>query len=167
MSYYDIDFTKLVKLLLPVRLRQQKMIHWLQCLVQPVKDLYDRFTVNRNNNIYTLAHNSQVVKLQQVLNDVFDTTDRGIYVVDTFIADPLYVFLEAESHPLWLGWSWEAPAPGYTIPSWLYTDAEIAFVAYHFIIKVPTGVTVDMARLNALVDKYRLPSRNRYTVVYY
>lgn len=167
MSYYDVDFDKLIKMLLPVRLRQEKMTHWLRSLVKPVKELYDKFSQNRSSNIYVLTHNSQVAKLQQVLNDVFDPTARGIRVVDDFIADPLYVYLPAESHPLWLGLSTESSTPAFSVPAWMYTAGEIAYVGYHFIIKVPVSVVIDTERLNALVDKYRLPSRNLYTVVTY
>ena len=167
MSYYDIDFPALIKMLLPVRLRKPVMQHWLQALTRPVRELYTQFYQNRASDIYTLSHNSQVVYLQAVLNDVFDSTGRSIYISDDFAADPLYVYLPAEAHPLWLGLDGEPSSVAYQVPAWLYTRTETSYVSYHFIIHVPTAVTIDMVRLNALVDRYRLPSRNMYTVAYY
>jgi hypothetical protein len=167
MSYYHINFRELIRMLLPVRLRKTIMQRWLLALTRPVSDLYDRFIQNKQNNIYTLSHNSQVVYLQAVLNDVFDYADRRIYIADDFSADPLYVFLPAESHPLWLGVTGEPSSAAYQVPAWLYTRTETEYVGYNFVIMVPAAITIDMVRLRALVDKYRLPSRNQYTVSFY
>ena len=167
MSYFEVDFPELIRLLLPVRLRKPIMMHWLRCLVTPVRELYYKFTQNRNANIYTLTHNGQVVFLQAVLNDVFDSVNRGIQVVDDVIFDPLYVFLPSELHPLYLGRIGEPVTVAYPNPSWLYTRTEVNYSGYHFIVKVPVAVVWDSDRMNALIDKYRLPSRNRYSVVTY
>lgn len=167
MSYYDVDFPALIKMLLPVRLRKITTMNWLKCLITPVQELYDKFTQNRNANIYTLTHNGQVVYLQAVLNDVFDPISRGIYIVDDNIADALFVYLPSELHPLYLGRVGEVATVAYPIPSWLYTRAEVNYSGYHFIVKVPVVVVWDVSRMNALIDKYRLPSRNRYSIVTY
>jgi hypothetical protein len=129
--------------------------------------MYYKFTQNRSANIYTLTHNGQVVYLQAVLNDVFDPVNRGIQVVDDSIVDPLYVYLPSELHPLYLGRVGEVATIAYPIPSWLYTRSEVSYSGYHFIVRVPVAVVWDASRMNALIDKYRLPSRNRYNVVTY
>ncbi len=119
MSYYHINFRELVRMLLPVRLRKTVMQRWLLALTHPVSELYYKFIQNQQNNIYTLSHNSQVVYLQAVLNDIFDFADRRIYIADDFSADPLYVYLPAESHPLWLGVSGEPSSAAYQVPAWV------------------------------------------------
>jgi hypothetical protein len=167
MSFYDVDFAALVRILLPVRLRKTLTIRWLLCLIKPVQELYDKFCANRNNNIYTLTHNGQVVRLQVVLNDTFDPVSRRIYVVDDHIFDALYVYLPPETHQLWLGRISEVGATFYPNPQWLYTRTEVAFSGYQFLVMVPVAIAIDAARMNALIDKYRLPSRNLYAVVTY
>jgi hypothetical protein len=164
-SYFDIDYDELVRLLLPVRLRQVVMRAWLACLVQPVKELYVRFCSNRNANLYVLHHNSQVVYLQATLNDIFDPTLRRIYITDGSNADPLYVYLPAENLPLWLGLRSEAGTVTYPVPQWLYTPAEIATSVFAFIVWLPAGLTYDPDRMRALIDRYRLVSKPHYGIL--
>jgi hypothetical protein len=164
--FYDIDFDALIRSLLPVRLRKAVMEHWLRCLVQPVKDVYQWFIANRNANLYTLSHNSQVVYLQAALNDMFDPATRGIYISEVPGTLPVYVYLPAEHHPQWLAVAGETPVT-YSAPMWLYTSAETALSGYDFVVMVPMAVLWEPVRMRALIDKYRLPSRGSYTIVTY
>ena len=170
MSVFDVDYNVLVKQLLPVRLRQSKMIAWLKCLVAPVKWLYDLFKTFRNNNLYLLAHDSQVCYQEAALNDTFDPINRGIYISDGVYVDPVYVYLIPELKPVFIDLASEVgtsviPAPD---PVPLYLDMEIyaGLGAYTFIVNVPVAITFDMARLRALVDLYKLPGK-KYNVVTY
>jgi len=158
MGLYNVDFPALVVQLMPVRLRKAKHVRWLQCLVAPVITLYKSFTANRNNDLYVLAHNSQVVYLQAALNDTFDPVTRGIYITDGGFEDPLFVYLDAEHEPLPLYLNTESH------PDWLYMNAETALEGYAFIVKVPTAITYNEAHMRALIDKYRLPSKNYYAI---
>ena len=152
-------------MLLPVRLRKAVMLSWLQCLVKPVGDLYSNFSLNRNNNIYILSHNGQVAFLQAALNDTFDPSARRIYIIDGATADPLYLFLDAENHPLWLGLNSEAGVSPFPDPQWFFTNTETANNMYCFIIMVPNAIFIDLSRLRATVDRYRLPSKANYTIM--
>ena len=163
--FYEIDFQELVKMLVPVRLRKTIMLAWLQCLVRPVKELYDSFYANRRNNIYMLHHNSQLVYLQAVLNDTFDFVDRRIYIIDGAVADPLYTYLTAETQPLWLGLQSEAGITSYPYPQWLYTYTETAYSGYAFIVMVPYAVFFDPSRMAGLINRYRLPSKTSYHII--
>lgn len=171
MGIFDIDYSGLVVQLLPVRLRNNKMTSWLNCLVSPVAWLYNLFKANRKNNLYILAHDSQVCYLQAALNDVFDPVSRGIQVVDGPFEDPLYLYLNPELKPLWLGMVSEEGTTTYPDPQVLYTDAETTLLGICFIVKVPLAVAggagYDVLRLKALVDFYRLPGRKNYSVITY
>ncbi len=166
-TYYQMDFPDLVAHLVPVRLRKAITLSWLQCLVQPVLELYNKFTAFRDNNIYTLLHNSQVVFMEAALNDVFDNFDRGIYITDGSAVDPLFVYLNAENLPLWLGLNSEAGTTFYPDPQWLFKGSETTFHGYDFLVMVPATVTYNHDQMNALIDKYRLPSRSSYLVLTY
>ncbi len=171
MGIFDIDYGGLVVQLLPTRLRNNKITSWLRCLVSPVEWLFNLFTANRTNNLYVLAHDSQVCYLQAALNDVFDPVLRGILVVDGPFEDPLYLYLDPELKPLWLGLVSEEGTTPYPDPQVLYTDAETFSLGICFIVKVPVAVAAgagyDVRRLRALVDFYRLPGRNNYSVTTY
>ena len=165
MPLFDINYNNLVTQLLPVRLRNTKMVHWLQCLASPVVWLYSQFSGNRTANLYLLAHTSQVVFLQAVLNDTFDAISRGIYIVDGAYEDPLFIYLDPENISLWTGTITEEGSTTYNDPGWLYTTAETGLSGYSFIVKVPVTVSFDTSRMRALIDRYRLPGRNVYNIV--
>ncbi len=172
MSVYDIDYSSsgLPNLLTPVRLRKPVQLAWLQALVSPVAYLKGLFTTNRTNNLYVLSHSGQVCYLQAVLNDVFDPVARGIYITDGPYVDPDFIYLADEDKPLYLDLVSEIgssviPAPD---PVPLYTSLEIYTLGAQFIVMVPVAVTAatgyDIHRLKAIIDKYRLVSKNNYTV---
>lgn len=164
MTIFDIEFPELVRQLLPVRLRQGKMLRWLQCLIAPTLELYLNFTLNRNANIYVLKHSSQIAYMQAVLNDAYDPILRRIYINDGLYTDSLFVFLIDENEPLWLGMQSEIGSTLYQNPNWLFTRAETLEPSYCFVVNVPIGLVYDEVRLRALVDKYRLPSKNYYNI---
>lgn len=164
LRYFQVDFNRLLQLLMPVRLRKPIHIAWLCALLQPVRQLYLMFSFWRDTNLYTLKHNSQVVYLKAAINDMFDATERRIYILDGSLSDPLFVYLTAENTPLYLGLPGEA-ALYYSNPQWLYTRAEASFSDYDFIVVLPMGLVYDTVRLNALIDKYRLPSKPNYNII--
>lgn len=167
MGFFDINYDTLRVQLLPVRLRKSVMKAWLRCLVIPVKWLYNLFMTNRENNLYFLAHNSQIVYLEAALNDVFDPISRGIFIEDGPYEDPLFTYLIPEERPLWIGLSSEAGTVAYPVPMALFTDAETSLLGNAFIVNVPSGVTFDADRMKALINRYRLAGRSIYQIVTY
>jgi hypothetical protein len=171
MGFFDINYDALIPQLTPVKLRKPVMTAWLKVLVSPVKWLYDQFKTSRKGNLYTLAHNGQVCYLEAVLNDAFDPIVRGVYVTDGPFRDPLFLYLDAEVKPLWVGLTSEIGITPYPDPEILYTDGETYALGICFIIHVPISVAggpgYDVTRLRALTDKFRLPGRTNYTVVTY
>ncbi len=173
MSVFDIDFSSagLPKYVSPVRLRQSKMLAWLQALVSPVNYLYGLFVANRTSNLYDLSHNGQVCYLQAALNDVFDNTSRRIVITDGIYVDPDFIYEVIEDKPLYIDMVSEIgtsviPSPD---PVPLYTSTETYWLGVQFIVNVPHAVTAlpgyDVYRLHAIVDKYRLASKNNYSIV--
>lgn len=166
MALFDIDYNELIRIILPVRLRQAVQYAWLKALVAPVKYLYTLFTINRNNNLYLLSHNSQVCRMEGMLNDTFDPIDRGIYISDGTFYDPVYIYIVPEVKPVYIDLDSEigmgvivAPDP---VP--LYTAMETVGGYESFIVNVPVAVTFDTPRMKALIDLYRLPGRG-YKIV--
>lgn len=169
MGFFDINYDTLVPQLLPVRLRQPVTKSWLKALISPVKWLYNLFRANRKNDLYFLAHNGQVCFLEAALNDTFDPLIRGIYIDDGPFRDPLFLYLEPEAKPLWVGLVSEEGTTPYPDPEVLYTDSETYTLGVCFIIHVPAlvvaGPAYSVARLKALVDQFRLPGRTNYSIV--
>jgi hypothetical protein len=129
--------------------------------------MYLQFSERRNNNLYQVAHNGQVVFLTAALNDLFDPVGRGIYIEDGLYEDPLFVYTVPEVKEVWLGLSAETSSPSYPVPQVLYTDGETILLGNAFVVKVPAALPFDEQRMKALINKYRLTSKNVFQIVTY
>lgn len=166
MGYFDIDYNVKAWQNLPVRLRQTVQYAWLKVLLRPVMFLAGLFKANREANIYDLKHNGQVCFMEAVLNDTFDPALRRIFIDDPAYIDPLYLFPPMSLRPVYLGLASEAGTTIYPDPQWLYLRTELySGGGVQFIIHVPAGLAVDLPRMRALTDKYRLVSKNNYAIV--
>lgn len=167
MGFWVTDYNKKGWEQLPVWWRQTTFYAWIKVIVSPVIYLAGLFKTNRDKNIYELAHNGQVCHLEAVLNDVFDATDRGIYIDDPAYIDPIYLYQDVELKPVWLGVTGETIA-GVDSPVWAYlVSEEYTGGGVQFKVMVPVAVTYDAARMRALVNKYRLVSKKNFTIETY
>lgn len=158
MALFDVDFTKVVKNTLPVRLRGAAMQAWLVALLAPVIYAYNLFRANRANNLYRLAHNSQVCYMQAVLNDKFDNVLRRIIIVDAGYRDPIYIYQSIEDKDVGLYMGSENQ------PVYLYTAGEIGAGVYDFIVQVPATISFQTPQMRAVIDTYRLVSKSNYLI---
>lgn len=165
MGFYDIDTAKVIKQSVPVRLRKIIRLAWLGVLLYGVQRVYELFMLFRADRMYWVSHNSQVCYMEAALNDLFDNELRRIYIADGAHFDPVYVFMDTEEHPVWLATDGELPLSEYDAPVYLPTDIETYDMGYQFIVYYPVGLVFDMARMRALVNKYRLPSKWNYDIV--
>ena len=159
MSLFDIDYNILVKILLPQQLRNANMKAWLNTLVSPVVYIYNLFMSNRYDDLYVLNHSSQVTYIQAVLNDTFDNALRRIVIIDGPDLEPIYTYQAAEEKPVFLYLASEGLS---ILP--LYTNNETVTLGYDFIVQVPATIAYDNNYMHALIDKFRLASKNNYTI---
>ena len=167
MGFFDINYDSLRTQLLPVRLRKNKMKAWLRCLIAPIKWLHVKFLTLRSEDVYSLAHTGQVLYMEAVLNDTFDPVARGIMVVDGRYEDPVFTYTIPEVSPRWLGLVSETGTAGFATPVSLYTTAETLLLGDAFIVRVPSAVVFDEARMRALVNRYRIAGKGIYSIVVY
>ncbi len=154
MSVFEVEFDKHVLFNTPVRVRKPKKLAWLKALIAPVKYIYGLFMPNRLSNLYYLAHNSQVCYLEAALNDLFDVTERRIYIGIEHYDEPLFIYIDAELKPVFVD------VDGGGDVQYLFNDAECAASAgYDFRVVVPVGLEYDAARMVALVNRYKLPGK--------
>ena len=165
MGYFDIDYNASAWQNLPVRLRQAVMYAWCKVVVSPVIYLAGLFAVNRNANLYNLAHNGQVCYLTAVLNDTFDSTLRRIYISDPAYIDPLFIYLEDELKPVWVGLESEVGSTPYPDPQWVYLESEVyTGGGVQFVVNVPAAI-LNVPYMKAVINKYRLASKSNYSIV--
>jgi hypothetical protein len=159
-NIYKINFRNLANYLTPPFLRKQRFIDWLDTLLKPVEEVNFAFKKFRKDSIYKVTHNGQVVFLQKVLNDAFDKELRRIKIVDSVVYDPLYIYPEAESLPLYID---EGENPAYVIGG----DVAFGGTDIDFVVLMPAELKpVDADALNlselqikSLTNYYKLASK--------
>lgn len=152
-NIFNIDYYRLVKLLLPVMLRRPLLLAFMEAIVSPVDTLYGLFSSNRNANLYRLSITPQVCFLEKALNDRFDISRRRIYIEDGVFYDEQYLFTEGE------GLDEYVYTPVENKDIYLYTRSETGSGSVDFIVVVPAGLRYNEAEMKALVNMYKLASK--------
>ena len=97
--WFNLDIPKLTSLLTPTFLRREKLSAWLRVLHYPLIKIADDFNINRNGNLYNLAHNGQVCYLRAALNDKFDISQRRIKIAEGNRYKRHYIYTDGEKKP--------------------------------------------------------------------
>jgi hypothetical protein len=154
---FEVDLPKLVRLLLPPRMRKMKHVAWLQALTNPVNYLYQQFRRNRDANLYRLYITPQVVYMEKLLNDRYDISGRRINIKDALVYDAEYLYQEQELKPLYI-YKEEENKPVY-----LFTDDEIGSDSVDFFVLVPPDLVFNENEMTALINNYKLAGK-RYKI---
>lgn len=182
---FEIDFKKLIVLLLPTFLRKPVLFSLLKALIRPVVILYDDFKTQRTKNLYRANHNGQVCYLRKMLNDYFDNDLRRMSIAEGNADDWTFIykhetFNETEGGvPLWMSRA-DSAIPGSYGNSTLVFDSDnigikliskqgyVGSSGLDFLIRVPASLRgiADESRMISLVNYYKLASK-RYTITYY
>lgn len=172
---FNIDFDKLTLLLTPIFWRKITFVSYVRALVDPVHILYNDFLVFRRKSIYKIVHNGQVGLLEKVLNDAFDPADpsldaadtRRIYITDSLIKDPTYIYTTAEARPVYI-FPAAADRPVYLYPFSVFDDTGFDFyVIFPLALRPmnPFDIMNLENRIKALVNYYKLASK-RYKILW-
>ena len=155
----QIDYRKLVILLLPTFLRQPVLMAWLRAMAFPLQSLHDRHQAARTQRLYELRHTSQICYIKDALNNEFGITDyaNGFEIEDinapgdwVWIYDENVNRFDDEQHML------------FDDPTFIHDLSAILPPTSAFFVLVPQSVTLDetnRARIRSIVNKYRLASR--------
>lgn len=161
-DFYSIDFRKIGAMLLPTRLRANKMLSWVKVLLTPVNTLHYFFLQKRKTDLYKIGHNGQVCYLRKALNDAFDRDLRRIVINDGNRYTQEYIYTYPESKPKYLG------------NIFLYDDSVFEDTGADFIVLIPnevweaqkTQVSIGEYRfyqIEAILNFYKLASK-RYKI---
>jgi len=168
---FNSNFYNVFLKLLPLNLRKEKVIAWVKVFVSQIKEMKDSFALYRSEKLFFLAHNSQVIYLEHILNNRFnpngndqdpDYEGNGIYISDgqefdeTYInntselADDTYIYNSSES--------------GFD-EVYIYNRSEsLEFVG--FVVNVPDTFNVNENELKALVARLKLAGK-QFEIKYY
>lgn len=153
---FAVDFYTLIVRLLPPFLRRPVMIAWLYRLIHPVISLYGQFLGFRQQQLMRTSCTGQVISLEWLLNELFDPTGRGIYILTNGLSTTdNFIYSEtdsAASNDLYS--ESDAGMP----PLYLYAEIDY-FSLIHFTVFVPVALVFDPVQLRAVVDYYRLAGK--------
>ena len=156
---FNVNFSKLAVLLTPIFWRKAIFMNFIYCFIEPIKVIHNEFKVFRKNSIYKIVHNGQVMILEKVLNDAFDNTLRRIYITDSLIKDPLYIYSTPEQKPVYLGSEF---LYDFSVFNDIGTDFNVIFP-----ISLKPVTAFDLLnsenRIKALINYYKLASK-RYKI---
>lgn len=156
---FEIDYKRLVLLLLPTFLRQPRIFAFFWAMAYAVSELHGQFCKQRNKNIRRIQNNGQVCHLQRLLNDEFDSGERRISVSgEDTDGDWLFAWDEEISSQLLVygepGSSKEKP-----IVPIVCNEISINSDTPFFTVSVPSSVTVEIDKLRNLLNEYKLLSK--------
>lgn len=158
-------------MLLPQSLRKEKIIAWVKTFLGVIKSLTATFTTYRTEKLFFIAHTSQVIFLEHILNHYFnpDGTDEdpdyegnGIYITDGQTADEVFIYNTAEGgDDTFLYNSSEAPFD----EVYLNNNSQYSpFIG--FVINIPDTFMINENKLKSLVNNLKLAGK-RYVLNYY
>lgn len=147
--WFNVDFNKLVILLLPTFLRKPINVAYLQAAVVPIANLHQLFLNYRTDDHYKLDHNWQKCYLQKVLNDSFDVSERKIRIESGKKTGRKYIYTNAEKQPKYL-------------PFFIYNSSEFAG-KYDFIVNM-NGVHADRYDVEAVIEYYQIGGK-RFNII--
>ena len=100
-NFFNIDYRKVIIGNLATFLRTRVRVQWLYVLITPLIGLYEVFKRFREDKLYQMSHNSQVVYLEKILNDNFDPVEREIVVQNTDLLEPIWHYDPVEQRPVY------------------------------------------------------------------
>lgn len=153
---FEIDFKRLVALLLPTWLRRPLVFGVLRAGAAGVESVYSAFTDMRTGHIVRLTHNGQVCYLRGVLKYHFGAGFKiGSVERD---GEWLYAVTEGGEHiPVTV----QEPGPGVPV---LYSEQVLNMAQNDFIVFVPSRAWSRLAEVEAMVDKYKLISKRAHYI---
>jgi hypothetical protein len=155
---FEINYNRLILLLLPTFLRKPVMTAFLRAMTAPAAALHDTFLARRRDNLYRLSVTPQACYLQRALNDAFSPGQRAIRIEDA-------------PH----GGQWVFACDG-TIPDGqlivpdhggvtLWDEDTIMTDLHHFNVYVPAAMQGADAKIRAMLNLYKLVSK-AYKIIY-
>lgn len=99
MFNYIINWDKTIKENIPVFFHTVFRLSWITALIKPFKVMHAEFLILRDDYMYKVRYNSQVIYLERILNDKFDSVNRAIYITDLNQINEEYWYQNIESKP--------------------------------------------------------------------
>lgn len=91
-AIYNIDWNRFRKMFVAGIRRRTKYLVLLKAFARPITNLHLTFLQFREKALYQVSHDGSIVKLEKVMNDHFDSSQRRIYISNAVRIDALRVY---------------------------------------------------------------------------
>lgn len=153
---FEIDFKRLVALLLPMSLRRPLIFGVLRAGVSGVERTYKDFMAARKDHNFRLTHNGQVCYLQGVLNYCFG---RGFKIGSIKReGDWLYAVTETGEN---ITLASTEEGKGVLV---LYSEQMLNAAQNDFVVFVPDTYWERLEEIKAMVDRYKLVTKRAHYI---
>lgn len=150
---FDIDFKRLMALLLPTFLRKPILFGLLRAAAYPLENVYGRFDTARSEHLFRLTHNGQVCYLRACLNAIFGNG----FEIGSVERDGkwLYAITESGEHiPLAVDEDNDSDTDNAPV---LSSESSLNAAQNDFVVFVPANIPESSKpAIEALVNKYKL-----------
>lgn len=157
MMNLAVQFNQVCKYLLPLPIRYPRMEAWVGALLSPLQTLNAVFVAWAAGIRYDLGFTGQQANLEHLLNDLYDSTLRRIYLTDP---SGVYVFTAAifnanEAQPTSVVYNLSESGAANTAV--LRNRAEVFVSGADFVIKIPSALNVSATtdRMKSTINKYK------------
>lgn len=154
--WYDIDFTRFCRQMLPPMLRSLLLMSMLKVMIVPLRYIYGLFKSLKAETDNGLNISGNVMSLQRALNEVFFLELNQIYIETPHEENKRVLYFKSENQtniPMHFCSEGEG--------QYLWESGETT-VKFNFVVYVPTFLCTS---LNKDEDKYRGENLNRIMIV--
>ena len=153
--WYNIDWNRLILLLLPTFLRKPIMFSFIKALIAPMESLHYEWKQRRAANLLKISYNGQKCYLRKALNDVADPELRRIVIQDVPALSSKYLYQPEENLDFYLG------------TMYLDLDYSQQGAAVDFTVLVPQEVwNAKKNEINATLEFYTLAGKTYKIITY-
>lgn len=165
MWRYIFDIPKMIWRNVAPRYRFPWLLVFIRSLLLPFRDGMNSFANYSQRQHYLTSISGQVIYLEQLLNDEFDSGLRRIYISDAIYGGeiPIIIYQAFELKvPPYLKQATETTIPD--IYLWMLADIT---ATHEFDIIVPAALngSFDEAYLRSLIDRFKIAGK-RYSIIY-
>lgn len=149
-----IDLYFLIEITLPPFLRGINLLSLLTAAIKPIVQTQQSFYQFYEDKKYELTFNGQVIYLEHLLNDQFDSVLRRIYIEDGDQTTNIYLFNNSENNEAEYVFNKSENKEDLYLfnTSVTYTDLD-------FIVFIPIGLVYNENLMKFYINKYRLAGK--------
>ena len=167
MKIYEVDFGRLVALLLPTFLRRPRTRTFLRSAAMQTSRLHGLFRIGRADDLFRESIDSTIPRLEFLLNTMFYPDglnvayNRRITLGRTKKTAATNIFLGGVTQ------AEDEGRPKHLNPLlYVFTGSEAGEINADFAVRVPSEVRFDEARMRAVLKRYALPGKEFEIIKY-